>query len=113
MTSGNFVFDPHTQHYPQLVRITNDGDGPAPTPVRLVLDNLSPNATLFNADGTTAVLAPLGSPYIGIDRGNSTFGPHETRTVQLEFADPSSQGISYDTRVLSVAAVRLDLRNST
>lgn len=102
VTPGNFVFNPHTQHYSRLVRITNNGDGPAPTPVRLVLDNLSANATLLDADGTTAVLAPLGSPYIGIDRGNSTFGPHETRTVQLEFADPSGQGISYDTRVLSV-----------
>jgi hypothetical protein len=102
VASGDLVFDPHTQHYSQLVRITNNGDGPAPTPVRLVLDNLSANATLLNADGTTAVLAPLGSPYIGIDRGNSTFGPHETRTVQLEFADPSRQSISYDTRVLSV-----------
>jgi hypothetical protein len=102
VTPGNLVFDPHTQHYHQLVRITNDGDGPAPTPVRLVLDNLSANATLLDADETTAVLAPLGSPYIGIDRGNSTFGPHETRTVQLEFADPSRQSISYDTRVLSV-----------
>jgi hypothetical protein len=88
---GDLVFNPHTQHYSQLVRVTNNGDGPAPTPVWLVLDNLSANATLLNADGTTAVLPPLGSPYISIDRGNSTFGPHETRTVQLEFADPSGQ----------------------
>jgi hypothetical protein len=102
VNAGDLVFNPHTQHYHQLVRITNDGDGPAPTPVRLVLDNLSANATLLDADGTTAVLAPLGSPYISIDRGNSTFGPHETRTVQLEFANPSRQSISYDTRVLSV-----------
>jgi hypothetical protein len=99
---GDLVFNPHTQHYSQLVRVTNNGDGPAPTPVTLVLDNLSANATLLNADGTTAVLPPLGSPYIGIDAGNSTFGPHQTRTVQLEFADPSGQSISYETRVLSV-----------
>jgi len=102
VTPSDLVFDPHTQHYSQLVRVINNGDGPAPTPVRLVLDNLSANATLLNADGTTEVLAPLGSPYIGIDRANSTFGPHETRTVQLEFADPGGQSISYDTRVLSV-----------
>jgi phosphatidylinositol-3-phosphatase len=102
VTPGNLVFDPHTQRYHQLVRITNNGDGPAPTPVRLVLDNLTANATLLNADGTTTILAPLGSPFIGIDRGNSTFGPHETRTVQLEFANPGGQGINYDTRVLSV-----------
>ena len=102
VSPGDLVFDPHTQHYSQLVRVINNGDGPAPTPVRLVLDNLSANATLLNADGTTEVLAPLGSPYIDIDRANSTFGPHETRTVQLEFADPGGQSISYDTRVLSV-----------
>ena len=81
VTPGGFVFNPHTQHYSQLVRITNNGDGPAPAPVTLVLDNLSPNATLLNADGTTAVLPPIGSPYISVDRGNSTFGPHATRTV--------------------------------
>jgi len=102
VTPGGFVFNPHTQHYSQLVRITNDGDEPAPTPVTLELDNLSSNATLLNADGTTAVLPPIGSPYISVDRGNSTFGPHATRTVQLEFVDPSHQSISYDTRVLSV-----------
>jgi len=102
VTSGGFVFNPLTQHYSQLVRITNNGDGPAPTPVWLVLDDLSPNATLLNADGTTAVLPPVGSPYIGINSGNSTLGPHQVRTVQLEFADLSHQSISYDTRVLSV-----------
>jgi hypothetical protein len=102
VTRGGFAFNPLTQHYSQLVRVTNNGDGPAPTPVWLVLDNLSPSATLLNADGTTAVLPPVGSPYIGIGSGNSTFGPHQVRTVQLEFADPSHQSVSYDTRVLSV-----------
>jgi phosphatidylinositol-3-phosphatase len=102
VTRGDFVFNPRTHLYSQRVRITNNGDGPAPTPVRLVLDNLSANATQLNADGTTAVLAPLGSPYIGIDHGNSTIPPHETRTVTLEFDDPSGQSINYDTRTLSV-----------
>jgi phosphatidylinositol-3-phosphatase len=102
VTRGDFVFNPRTHQYSQRVRITNNGDGPAPTPVRIVLDNLSANATQLNADGTTAVLAPLGSPYIGIDHGNSTIHPHETRTVTLEFDDPSGQSINYDTRTLSV-----------
>ena len=102
-TSGNLVFNPHTKAYSQSVRVTNSGDASAPAPLWLVLDNLSANATLLNADGTTAVLAPLGSPYIGINvGGDSTFGPHETRTVTLEFADPSGNPINYDTRLLSV-----------
>jgi hypothetical protein len=70
--------------------------------VRLVLDNLSANAVQLNADGTTAVLAPLGSPHIGLSNDNSTIHPHETKTVRLEFDDPSNQSITYDTRVLSV-----------
>jgi phosphatidylinositol-3-phosphatase len=102
VTPGDFVYDPQTHQYSQQVRITNNGNGPAPSPVRLVLDNLSANATQLNADGTTEVLAPLGSAYIDIDQGNGTIHPHETRTVTLEFDDPSNQTITYNPRVLSV-----------
>ncbi|MGC1320860.1 MAG: alkaline phosphatase family protein [Candidatus Udaeobacter sp.] len=102
VTPGALVFDPQTHQYSQQVQITNNGNGPAPAPVRLVLDNLSANAVQLNADGTTAVLAPLGSSYIGIDQGNGTLRPHQTRTVTLEFDDPSNQSVTYDTRVLSV-----------
>jgi hypothetical protein len=102
VTPGALVFDPHTHQYSQQVQITNNGNGTAPAPVRLVLDNLSANAVQLNADGTTAVLSPLGSPYTGIDQGNGTIHPHETKTVRLEFDDPSNQSITYDTRALSV-----------
>ncbi|MGH8102257.1 MAG: alkaline phosphatase family protein, partial [Chthoniobacterales bacterium] len=102
VSPGNIVYDPHTHQWSQSVRITNNGNGSAPAPVRLVLDNLSANATQLNADGTTEVLGPLGSPYIGIDHDNSTIHPRETRTVQLEFDDPTGQMITYDPRVLSV-----------
>jgi hypothetical protein len=102
VTPGALVFDPHTHQYSQQVQITNNGNGTAPAPVRLVLDNLSTNAVQLNADGTTAVLAPLGNPYTGMDQGNGTIHPHETKTVTLEFDDPRNQSITYDTRVLSV-----------
>jgi hypothetical protein len=102
VTPAAVVFDPHTHQYSQQVQITNNGDGNAPAPVRLVLDNLSTNAVQLNADGTTAILAPLGSPYTGIDHDNTTIHPHETKTVRLEFDDPSNQSITYDARVLSV-----------
>ncbi len=102
VTPGDFVYDPHTHQYSQQVRITNNGNGSAPSPVRLVLDNLSSNATQLNADGTTQVLAPLGSAYIDIDQGNGTIHPHETRMVTLEFDDPSNATITYNPRVLSV-----------
>ena len=102
VTPGALVFDPHTHQYSQQVQITNNGTGAAPAPVRLVLDNLSANAVQLNADGTSAVLAPLGSPYTGLDHDNDTIHPHETKKVTLEFDDPSNQSITYDTRVLSV-----------
>ncbi|MFZ0916667.1 MAG: alkaline phosphatase family protein, partial [Candidatus Udaeobacter sp.] len=44
VTPGALVFDPHTHQYSQQVQITNNGNGTAAAPVRLVLDNLSANA---------------------------------------------------------------------
>jgi len=108
VTPENFVLNHHTQHVLQTVRITNNGNTPAPAPLFLVLDNLSSNATLLNADGTTAVLAPLGSPYVKVRVGDGdgdnddVLRPHQTRTVTLEFLNPTAAAITYNTRVLDV-----------
>jgi hypothetical protein len=68
-----------------------------------VLDTLSANATLANPDGTTAVLAPLGSPYVSVPvGGDGILRPHEAKTVQLEFFDSTGDPINYTTRVLDV-----------
>ncbi|HZR19924.1 MAG TPA: alkaline phosphatase family protein [Verrucomicrobiae bacterium] len=101
---GFLVHIPRTQTYSQLVRVTNTGSAPAPAPLWLVLDNLSPNATLLNEDGTTSVLAPLGSPFVNIQIGeeDEVLAPHETRIVRLQFADPSGTPVTYDSRVLNV-----------
>jgi hypothetical protein len=69
----------------------------------LVLDNLNPNATLLNADGTTALLAPLGSPFVRVSLGeDAVLRPHETRAVKLQFLDTSNSAISYNARVLDI-----------
>lgn len=73
-----------------------------PAPVFLVLDNLSSNVTLLNADGTTALLAPLGSPYVRVSLGDGVLRPNETHAVKLQFLDPSNSAISYNTRVLDI-----------
>ncbi len=103
-TSEGFVQDHHTHHFFQLVRIKNAGATPVPSPLFLVLDNLSTNATLLNADGTTALLAPLGSPYVKvrIGDGDDVLRPHQTTSVKLEFLNPTGADITYDTRLLSV-----------
>jgi hypothetical protein len=101
ITRGGFVFDRRTQHYVQQVNLTNSGSTPVNGPVWLALDNLSSDATLFNAAGTTANYAPLGSPYVSVNLGgDNVLSPGETAVVYLEFADPSRGGITYSTRVL-------------
>jgi hypothetical protein len=103
VTRGGFALDVHTQHISQLVHIANSDGTPVPAPLFLVLDNLSANATLLNAAGTTSILAPLGNPYVSVPiGGDGILRPHETRTVRLEFLDPSGDAIDYDTRVLTV-----------
>jgi len=103
VTGEDFVFDPHTRTYSQVVHVTNDGSSPIPEPLWLVLDNLSVNATLSNADGATTVLAPLGSPYVSVPvGGDGVVRPHEAKTVRLEFLNPSGDPITYSTRVLDV-----------
>jgi hypothetical protein len=103
VTGEGFVFNPHTQTYSQVVHVANNGNSPIPEPLWLVLDNLSGSASLSNADGTTAVLAPLGSPYVSVSVGGDGFlGPNEVKTVRLEFLNPSGDPITYAPRVLDV-----------
>ncbi len=103
VTAEGFVFNPHTHHVSQTVHIRNNGTSAIPEPLFLVLDNLSPNATLLNADGVTSKLAPLGSPYVSVPvGGDGILRPHEVKTVKLEFLDPSNTAISYDASVLDV-----------
>jgi hypothetical protein len=106
VTGEGFAFDPHTQTYSQVVHIANDGTSPIAEPLWLALDNLSDNATLSNADGTTAVLTPLDSPYVRVPvGGDGILRPHEVKTVHLEFLDPSGDPITYAARVLDVTPV--------
>jgi hypothetical protein len=103
VTGEGFVFHRNTQTYSQVVHIRNDGTSSIPEPLWLVLDNLSANAALSDADGTTAVLAPLGSPYVSVPvGGDGILHPHEVKTVNLEFFNPSGDPITYTTRVLDV-----------
>jgi hypothetical protein len=106
VTESGFVADGFsTNELRQTVYITNDGNRPVFGPLFLALDNLSTNATLINAEGTTQVLAPLGSPYVQIHPGyfdGNVLYPHQTATVLLRFLNPSQSGITYDARGLNV-----------
>jgi pimeloyl-ACP methyl ester carboxylesterase len=103
VTRGGFRFNRLTGHFMQMVTLKNTGASPIQGPVSLVLDNLSSNAKLSNQMGVTTCAAPLGSSYIDVNVGSdNVLSANESATVALEFTNSSStQGISYNTRVLT------------
>jgi hypothetical protein len=101
---GVQVHKPHSQEVSQVVHIKNEGTTDIPGPLYLVLDNLSANGALVDADGTTTVLAPLGSPYVQIGEAgdDNVIHPHQTKVVKLQFLDTTSAPVTYTTRLLPV-----------
>ena len=89
----------------RTVYVSNAGNSPVSSPVFVALDNLSSNTTLLNSDGTTQILAPIGSPFVQVPIGG--FGgdvlfPHQTAIVNLTFQEPTSGSITYTARALNV-----------
>lgn len=95
---SGYSYNVVTKRYAQTVTLTNNNSSAITGPISLVLDNLSSNATLFNASGTTACAAPLGSPYLTLSGPLNGGG---SATVLLQFTDPTKTGITYTTRVLA------------
>jgi len=96
---SGFVLNLGTGRLAQTVTLTNNSTTTITGPFSLVLDNLSANATLFNATGTTSALfSPAGSPYIN---GNATLAPGQKISIALQFSDPTKAAITYTTRVLA------------
>jgi hypothetical protein len=99
VTRGGFSFNFATGRFLQNVTIRNTGGSFIAGPISLALDNLSSNATLFNAAGATSCAAPSGSPYIGVNVGGG-LAPGASASVVLQFTRTGSAGITYNTRVL-------------
>jgi hypothetical protein len=64
----------------------------------LVLDNLSPYATLQKASGVTSCALPAGSPYINL--GTMSAGDVQTLTLTFAIAPRAPTQVSFTTRVL-------------
>jgi hypothetical protein len=88
-----------TNQFEQVATLTNVGAVPQAGPLSLVIDNLSVNATLANATGSTSCAGPAGRPYV-----NSVIAlqPGASVSVLLIFLDPTLTAITYPaTQVLS------------
>jgi sugar lactone lactonase YvrE len=97
---GGLRLNRSTKNYAQQVTIKNEGASDISGPVSLALDNLSTNAALFNRADSCGQPA---LPYINVNLGSdNVLSPGETRSVMLEFTNPTNQSITYDTRMLSM-----------
>jgi hypothetical protein len=104
VTPGGFVLNPVTGRFAQTVTITNASANTITGPISLVLDGLSPNATLFNGTGTTDALElPAGSSYLN---SSATLAPGQNTSFALQFSDPTHTTIIYTTRVLAGPGAR-------
>jgi Divergent InlB B-repeat domain len=104
VTRGGYVLNPGTGRFVQTDTLTNNSANTITGPISLVLDDLSAEATLFNATGTTDSLEPpVGSPYIN---AVVTLAPGQNVAIQLQFTDLTRGAITYNTRVLAGPGLR-------
>jgi PQQ-like domain len=88
--------------YSQIVTVKNNGTKPLfTTPLSLVCDGLSTNATLLTAAGATSYLAPLHSPYQHFPL-SGPLPPGNSVSLTLQFFNSSSTAaaITYTARLL-------------
>jgi hypothetical protein len=101
ITRSGFVRNRRTGRYVQELKLKNVSGSVIGGPMTVVLDRLSANAALFDRDGVTARLAPLGSPFQTFETGaGRVLYPTASVSLVLEFTNPTNAGITYDTRVL-------------
>jgi hypothetical protein len=86
--------------YSQLVTVKNNGTTPLfSTPLSLVCDGLSTDATLLTAAGATTYLAPLDSPYQHFSL-SGPLQPDNSVSLTLQFLNSSTAPIIYTPRLL-------------
>ncbi|HET9762691.1 MAG TPA: hypothetical protein VFR50_04210, partial [Casimicrobiaceae bacterium] len=98
VTRSGFSYNFASQRFVQTVTFKNISATTVATPISLVLDSLSSNATLYSPTGATACATPAGSPFIN---WLGSLAPGASASIVLQFVDPSRTGITYTTRVLA------------
>jgi hypothetical protein len=104
VSEGGFRLNHAINRFVQTVTITNTSATSIPGPVSLALDNLSANATLVGANGTTSSTVPAGSSFLNVQQGPLASG--QSATATLQFSNPTNHGIIYSPRVLAGPGTR-------
>ncbi len=92
ITPSGFSLNRRTNQLNQTVTIKNVSTAGVNGPIDLVLASLSSNTSLVNKSGNTTTNSP-GSPYV--IAWNGTLAAGASTTVALDFAVPSSGGVTY------------------
>jgi len=100
LAASGFSYNRKTNVYSQTVTVTNALSTAIANPVYLVVGSLA-NTTLNNKTGTTVNNFP-GNPYISVSPSGLAAGA--SATVTLQFAAPSSGGISDTMSAINTAA---------
>ena len=104
VTYSGVTINPMTRRYVQTVTLKNNSTSSIAGPISLVLDQLTPNVSLYNATGTTTALLPLGSPYVNVTTVNLAAG--QSISIQLQFTNPGNVTFTYVPRMLAGPGLR-------
>ena len=99
---SGFNYNRFTKRFVQAVTLINTTAHPLPAPVSLGLAGLSANATLANPTGVLTVPGLAGGPYINFNLlTDQALAEGQSIVVTLEFVNPTYQGITYQTHILT------------
>ncbi len=99
---SGFNYNRFTKRFVQAVTLINTTSNALPAPVSLGLAGLSPNATLANRTGVFTLPGLAGSPYRDVNLlTDGVLAGGQSIVVTLEFVNPTYQGITYQTRILT------------
>ncbi len=96
---GGFRYDRSSQHFTQIITVTNKSANALAGPFSVALDGVPQSASLFGVAGATLCSHPQGSPYL--DNPAASLAPGASVTFTLEFINTAAAGISYSARVLA------------
>jgi hypothetical protein len=94
-----------TGRYVGTASVTNKSGQSLTGPVSLVLD-LAASVRLFNADGTTCKITPVGREFINLPLTGNQLPPGATAQVTLEFDNPERLPVQATTKVLGGPGAR-------